>query len=150
MNFPSILFAAAILPAEGLTQSLATIQGPLMNRTFGGSMSGSGMTRDGAQKLVRSNATAFDLAIDVHAGVYPAVANRKTDLEALATARAVRDAAADQAASGLPSTGNQSVEVLLTRILLGSGRLYTRVQAQGDKRVCHVRCDKPLPAHFNG
>jgi autotransporter-associated beta strand protein len=56
------------------------------------------MTRDGAQKLVRSNATAFDLAIDVHAGVYPAVADWKTDLEALATARAARDAAADLAA----------------------------------------------------
>ena len=86
------------LSAEGLTQSLATVPDPLMNRTFGGRMSGSGMTRDGTQKLVRSNATTLDLAIDVHAGVYPAVANWKNDLEALATARSTRNPTTDLAA----------------------------------------------------
>jgi hypothetical protein len=83
------------LTAEGLTQSLATAPDPLMNRTFGGRISGSGMTRNGAQKLVKSNTTSLDLAIDVHAGVYPTASNWKTDLDALATARATRDAAAD-------------------------------------------------------
>ena len=86
------------LSAEGLTQSLATVPDPLMNRTFGGRMSGSGMTRDGAQKIVSSNTTTLDLAIDVHAGVYPAVADWISDLDALAVARAARNAAADLAA----------------------------------------------------
>jgi hypothetical protein len=58
-------------------------------------MSGTGMTRSGAQKIVKANTTTLDLAIDVHAGVYPAAADWKNDLEALATARAARDAAAD-------------------------------------------------------
>ena len=86
------------LSAEGLTQSLANIQDPIMNRTFGGRMSGVGMIRDGAQKIVKSNTTTLDLAIDVHAGVYPAAADWKSDLEAQATARAARNAAADLAA----------------------------------------------------
>jgi hypothetical protein len=37
------------LSAEGLSQSLATVQDPLMNRTFGGRMSGVGMTRNGTK-----------------------------------------------------------------------------------------------------
>ena len=83
------------LTSEGLTNSLATIRDPIMNRTFGGRMSGIGMTRSGAQKLVRNSTTSIDLAIDVHAGVYPAAGNWKTDLEALATARLARNTAAD-------------------------------------------------------
>ena len=51
------------LTAEGLTQSLATFPDPLMNRTFGGRISGSGMTRTDAQKLAKSNTTTLDLAI---------------------------------------------------------------------------------------
>ena len=85
----------ANLSAEGLTQSLANIQDPIMNRTFGGRMSGVGMIRSGAQKIVKSNTTTLDLAIDVHAGVYPAAANWKADLDALATARGYRSPAAD-------------------------------------------------------
>ncbi|MFM2171327.1 MAG: hypothetical protein RI957_1556 [Verrucomicrobiota bacterium] len=83
------------LTSEGLTNSLATMQDPIMNRTFGGRMSGAGMTRSGAQKLVRNSTTSIDLAIDVHAGVYPASANWKSNLEALATSRLARNAAAD-------------------------------------------------------
>jgi autotransporter-associated beta strand protein len=83
------------LSAEGLTQSLANIQDPLMNRTVGGRISGTGMTRGGTQKLVRSGTTSLDLIIDVHAGVYPAATNWKNDLDALATARASRNPATD-------------------------------------------------------
>lgn len=87
------------LTSEGLTNSLATIQDPIMNRTFGGRMSGAGMVRGGAQKLVSSaSGTSINLSIDVNAGVYPTSSNWKTDLEALATARAARNAAADLAA----------------------------------------------------
>ena len=86
------------LTSEGLTNSLATVQDPLMNRTVGGRMSGTGMTRSGALKLVKNSTTSIDLAIDVHAGVYPAAANWKIDLEALATARLARNAAADLSA----------------------------------------------------
>lgn len=83
------------LTSEGLTNSLATMQDPIMNRTFGGRMSGAGMTRSGAQKLVRNSTTNIDLTIDVQAGVYPVAANWKSDLEALATSRLARNAAAD-------------------------------------------------------
>lgn len=86
------------LSSEGLSQSLATVQDPIMNRTFGGRMSGTGMTRSGAQKIVKANTTTLDLAIDVHAGVYPAAAQWKTDLDALAAARASRSPVSDLAA----------------------------------------------------
>ena len=87
------------LTAEGLTQSLATIPDPLMNRTFGGRMSGTGLVRSTAQQLVSAAAaTNLALALDVHAGVYSSSAPWLADLEALATARAARDSAADFAA----------------------------------------------------
>ncbi len=87
------------LTSEGLTNSLATIQDPIMNRTFGGRMSGTGMVRGGTQQLVSAaSGTAINLSIDVNSGVYPTAANWKIDLEALATARVARNAAADLAA----------------------------------------------------
>ena len=84
------------LTAEGLTQSLATIADPLMNLTFGGKMSGTGLVRSTAQKLVSSSATTtIDLAIDIHSGVYPAAANWLDALDALTTSRLARDPATD-------------------------------------------------------
>jgi autotransporter-associated beta strand protein len=87
------------LAAEGLVNSLATVPDPLMNRTFGGRMSGTGFVRNSTQKIVSSATTTnIDLAVDVHAGVYPQAISWQTNLTALATARLARDSAADLAA----------------------------------------------------
>ncbi len=87
------------LSSEGLYQSLATIQDPIMNRTFGGRMSGNGLVRSGTQKLASSvAATNIDLAIDVNAGVYPTATNWLADLNALAAARGSRSLSADLSA----------------------------------------------------
>lgn len=137
------------LSAEGLTQSLATVPDPLMNRTFGGRMSGSGMTRDGAQKLVSSNTTTLDLAIDVHAGVYPTAADWKSELEVLATARAARDAAADLAAHQVWWSDFWNRSYLHLGGVGDQARLISKYYAhQRFINACTVRARYPTP--FNG
>ena len=137
------------LTAEGLTQSLATAPDPLMNRTFGGRISGTGMTRAGAQKLAKSNTTSLDLAIDVHAGVYPTASNWKTDLDALATARAARDAAADLTAhqSWWSAFWNRSY-LHLGGVGDQARRISKYYAHQRFINACTVRGNYPTP--FNG
>ncbi len=137
------------LTSEGLTNSLATMQDPIMNRTFGGRMSGVGMTRSGAQKLVRNSTTSIDLAIDVQAGVYPTSSNWKTALEALATARAARNAAGDLTAHRNWWTAFWNRSYLHLGGSNNQPRLISKYYAhQRFINACTTRGEYPTP--FNG